>query len=289
MAIQWYPGHMHKARKQVKQLMPEIDLIIEVLDARIPFSSENPLVQSFQQAKPCIKLLNKSDLADPNLTEHWIAFLQQSKGVTAHAVNCHDKTRIKKLPGMCRQALQHRNVADKPARILILGIPNVGKSTILNILTGRTVAKVGDEPAVTKRQQKIQFGHNMELTDTPGMLWPKIENENSGYRLAITGAIKNTAMGFEDVALFAAEYMLQAYSEGLKKRYKLKTLPTTGYELLQAIGAKRGCLRPGGVIDLHKASEIFLIEIRQNTLGPLTFETPEMIQSELTEEERASQ
>jgi len=285
MAIQWFPGHMHKARKEISKVIPKIDIIIEVLDARIPFSSENPLVTELRNDKPCIKLLNKSDLADDAITKQWLAFFEQEKGVKAQAVNCEQKSKIKQIPELCHKLFPDRKTSVKPIRVLIMGIPNVGKSTIINILTGKTIAKVGDEPAVTKRQQIISLGNGIELSDTPGFLWPKIENINSGYRLAVTGAIKNTAMEYDDVALFAAEYLLQAYPDIVMERYKLKTLPNHDIELLEAIGRKRGCLQAGGMVNIHKVSEILLNEIRGKLLGNLSFETPEMVMAEHKESE----
>ena len=286
MAIQWFPGHMHKARKEIKKIIPKIDMIIEVLDARIPFSSENPLVAELRQQKPCIKLLNKSDLADPIATKKWLSYLSQQKNVEAQAVTSEQKTGIKKISEICLKMFAERNTAVKPVRVLIMGIPNVGKSTLINILTGRSIAKVGDEPAVTKSQQVISLGNGIELVDTPGFLWPKIENINSGYRLAMTGSIKNTAMEYEDVALFAAEYFLKAYPEEIKQRYKLQALPEKGAELLEAIGRKRGCLQSGGIVNMHKASEILVNEFRVKLLGRLSLETPEMIEIELSEVEQ---
>jgi len=286
MAIQWFPGHMHKARKEIKKIIPKVDLIIEVLDARIPFSSENPLVDELRQGKPCIKLLNKSDLADPVVTKRWLSYLSQEKNVEAQAVTCEQKAGIKKISESCLKMFAERNTAIKPVRVLIMGIPNVGKSTVINILTGRTIAKVGDEPAVTKSQQTISLGNGIELVDTPGFLWPKIENINSGYRLAITGSIKNTAMEYEDVALFAAEYFIKAYPDEIKQRYKLQALPDKPAELLEAIGRKRGCLQSGGVVNMHKASEILVNEFRVKLLGRLSLETPEMIKMELSEDDQ---
>ncbi len=277
MAVHWYPGHMHKARKQIKEAMPQIDLVIEVMDARLPFSSENPLVTELRGHRPCIKILNKSDLADPKVTQLWISYLEQEKGVKAQALMASEKSQVRKLPDLCRKMLPDRNRVSKPIRTMIMGIPNVGKSTLINSLAGKVIAKTGDEPAVTRHQQRIELGNGIILSDTPGILWPKFENVNSGYRLAITGAVKNTAIEYEDVALYAAEFLLRSYSDLLIERYKLKELPTTDMELLDMIGRKRGCLRAGGIVDMHKASEVLINDIRTGVLGKISLETPDMI------------
>jgi len=284
MAVQWYPGHMNKARRIIKESMSDVDLVIEVMDARLPFSSENPMVAELRQHRPCIKILNKSDLADPAITKLWLQHFDKEQGVKAQALSVLDKAKTKNLPGLCRKLLPGRGTAVKPIRVMIMGIPNVGKSTLINTLAGKTLAKVGDEPAVTKEVSKAQHRINLEggieLSDTPGILWPKIENENSSYRLAVTGAIKNTAIDFEDIALFAADYLIEAYSDRLVERYKLKQCSATGIQLLEDIGRKRGCLRAGGIIDLQRVSEILIHEIRSGALGLLSFETPEMIARE---------
>jgi ribosome biogenesis GTPase A len=176
--------------------------------------------------------------------------------------------------------LPNRLGKDKQIRAMIMGIPNVGKSTIINILADRIIAKTGNEPAVTKQQQRIRLPSGIMLSDTPGFLWPKIENENSGYRLAVTGAIKDTAIEYEDIAYYAAEYLLKAYPERLKERYELETLPQSDHELMEAIAQRRGCLRAGGHFDIYKVSTILLNELRSGALGPLSVETPEMASKE---------
>lgn len=285
MAVQWYPGHMNKASRKIAESMPDVDLVIEVMDARIPFSSENPMVAALRKEKPCIKLLNKSDLADEVVTQKWLAHLEKQASVRAQAVSAKEHGKVNKLPALCQKMLPHRNSGSKNIRLMIMGIPNVGKSTLINILAGRTVAKVGDEPAVTKNvstpQQRIILDGGIALSDTPGILWPKIHNEQSSYRLAVTGAIKNTAIDYEDIADFAAEYLLQAYPQRLSERYNLNRLPESAQELLEMLGRKRGCLRAGGKIDIQRASGILIHEIRSGALGPLSFETPEMIHEEL--------
>ncbi|MDH5484495.1 MAG: ribosome biogenesis GTPase YlqF [Gammaproteobacteria bacterium] len=282
MAIQWFPGHMHKARKEIKEIMPKIDVIIEVLDARIPYSSENPLIKPLRGDKPCIKLLNKSDLADPLVTQQWIDYFQAEHNIRALAVSQEQPALIKQTLQLCRQFYPDRKLSIKPVRVLILGIPNVGKSSVINTLSGRIIAKVGNEPAVTKRQQKINLDNGIELLDTPGFLWPKIHNPNSGYRLAITGAIKSTAMDYDDVALYAANYFLSAYPDLLMQRYKLKELPSSDMDVLESIGRKRGCLQAGGTVNINKASELLINEFRTKLLGNISLETPEMVETEIT-------
>ena len=288
MAVQWYPGHMNKARRIIKETMSDVDLVIEVMDARIPFSSENPMVAELRQHRPCIKILNKCDLADPATTKLWLEHLEKEQGVKAQALSVLDKSRTKNLPQLCRKLLPNRDSAAKYRRVMIMGIPNVGKSTLINTLAGKTLAKVGDEPAVTKMvsssQQRIILEDGIALSDTPGILWPKIENENSSYRLAITGAIKNTAIDFEDIAIFAADYLIDAYDQLVVERYNLAQCPATGFQLLEEIGRRRGCLRAGGIIDIQRASEILIHEIRSGGLGALSFETPEMVAKETSVE-----
>ncbi len=286
MAIQWYPGHMHKARKEIEEAMPQVDLVIEVLDARIPYSSENPMVAKLRGDKPCIKLLNKSDLADPEVTAQWIEYLEREQGVKASAITTLQPGIVKMIPDLCRKLVPNRDKTEKDIRTMIMGIPNVGKSTIINTLAGRVIAKTGNEPAVTKSQQRINLRNGIVLSDTPGILWPKVDNEASSYRLAVTGAIKDTAMEYEDVALFAAAYFLKAYPQEICERYNLSELPTDDMALLEAIGRKRGALRPGGRIDLHKASEVVLHDYRSGRIGLLSLETPAMAEVEKAEVER---
>ena len=283
MLIQWYPGHMHKASKEIKQALPNIDLLIEILDARIPFSSQNPMLNQLRDDKPTIRVLSKTDLADPQLTQLWQSYLEQDQGVKTLAVTTQQPDKIKQIIDLCSKMLPERTEANKVIRTMIMGIPNVGKSTIINVLAGRTIAKTGNEPAVTKMQQRINLKNNIVLSDTPGVLWPNVENRNSGYRLAVTGAIKDTAFQHDDIALFALEYLLKTYPDAMQTRYQLDSMPIDATGLLQAIGKKRGCLRAGNQIDMDKAAKLFLTELRAGTIGQISLETPEMIAAELIE------
>ncbi|PIP81254.1 MAG: ribosome biogenesis GTPase YlqF [Gammaproteobacteria bacterium CG22_combo_CG10-13_8_21_14_all_40_8] len=280
MAVQWYPGHMHKAQKEIREIMDDIDVIIEVLDARIPYSSENPLISQLRKDKPCVKLLNKMDLSDPLLTQQWLQALEKEQGVKALPVTTKEPQTMASLSETCRQLYYDNHRQDRPIKTMIMGIPNVGKSSIINLLAGRNIAKVGNEPAVTKRQQIIYIDNGIVLLDTPGILWPRVENQNSGYRLAITGAVKDTAIEYEDIALYAGEYLLKNYPMLLQQRFDLDNLPDSPLMLLEEIGKRRGCLRSGGHIELHRASEILIHEYRSGKLGLITFETPEMVQQE---------
>ncbi len=283
--IQWFPGHMHKARKEIEEAIPQVDVIIEVLDARIPFSSENPMISQIRGDKPVVKVLNKRDLADPEMTELWINHLEKEQGVKAMAVTTSEPQEVHKIMELCRKLAPHREEIGKNIRTMIMGIPNVGKSTIINTLAGRTIAVTGNQPAVTRRQQRINLQNGIVLSDTPGILWPKVENPHSGFRLAATGAVKDTAMEYDEVAFYTVEYLAQAYPERLKERYNIDELPESDIEIMEEIGRKRGALRAGGHIDLHKCSEILLHELRNGTLGQLTLEKPEMITQELVEVE----
>lgn len=291
MAINWFPGHMHKARKEIKKFMPEVDLIIEVLDARIPFSSANPLVPALRGTKPVIKILNKSDLADPAVTEAWQLALEREQGIKAISLSQNQRSQALGILKLARKMLAHRNLEHTALRVLILGIPNVGKSTLINTLAGRPIAKTGNEPAVTKSRQQIKLPENVLLFDTPGFLWPKLSPAACGYRLATTGAIKSAVIEFEDVALFAAEYLLEVYPDVLRQRYKLEQLPSpgepeSGLAVLEAIAKRRALYARKGVPDLHRVSEVLLNELRSGILGQISLETPERVareQAELSE------
>lgn len=280
----WYPGHMNKARRQIKDALPEIDVIIEVLDARLPYSSANPMLNELRGNKPCLKILSRDDLADPAITKRWIKHFEQQDETRAITVTTTESRTLKQIPKIVKEmAGQVRK--DRAVRVMVMGIPNVGKSTLINSLAGKKVAKVGDEPAVTKRQQKITLPSGIAIIDTPGVLWPRIEDQNSAYRLATSGAIRNTAIDYHDIAMFAAGELMTRYPENLKTRYKMNQMPETPEAILELIASKRGGLRAGGEIDWHKASEVLLNDIRGGHMGRLSLEVPEDIPEPLPEED----
>ena len=283
MAINWFPGHMHKARKEIKKVMPQMDLIIEVLDARLPFSSENPLVPALRGDTPVIKVLNKRDLADPDITAQWQAWLEKERGLRAITMTHNQRSEALDILRLADEMTPGHDRQKSALRVMILGIPNVGKSTLINTLAGRPVAKTGNEPAVTRAQQAIKLPDNVLLYDTPGFLWPKLSPEACGYRLAISGAIRSAVIEFEDVALFAADYLLENYTEQVLARYGLDERPEDGLALMDGIAAKRRFFRRGGIPDLHKVSEVLLNEFRSGKLGRMSLETPALIEQETAE------
>lgn len=283
MSINWFPGHMHKARKEIAEVMPQVDVIIEMLDARIPFSSENPLVPELRGDTPCIKVLNKADLADPALVSVWQQHFEQQKGVRAIPISQQNQDQIRALLDLCIELLPERNFDVRGPRAMIMGIPNVGKSTLINTLAGKVIAKTGNEAGVTKAQQRIRLENGVILTDTPGFLWPKLTPPSCGYRLAITGAIKESAFDYADIALYAADHLLQHYPDRLQKRYGITELPEHDLGVLDAIGEKRGCIAKGGVVDLTKAGAILINDLRSGQLGALCLETPDMVTQEVAD------
>jgi len=284
--IQWFPGHMHKARKAIREGLTAVDLFIELLDARIPFSSQNPMLEAMRGGKPCLKVLMKSDLSDPQINTLWKAHYQAQETTTVIMTSIQDRTSVSRIPHLCHEIYRRCGGTRLPLTAMVVGIPNVGKSSLINRLVGKAIAKTGDEPAITRMQQQIRLDEKVLLLDTPGVLWPNVENRHSGFRLAVTGAIRDTAISHEDVAVYAADYLIDAYPRRLQERYGLITLPQAGYRLIEDVGRKRGCLKRGGKVDKDRAAKILLTEIRDGSLGGLTFETPEMMYIELAETEK---
>lgn len=285
MTIQWFPGHMTRARRQIQDKLKLIDLAVELLDARIPLSSRNPMVDEILQNKPRLIVLGKSDLADPRETEAWIERFKY-EGHECIAVDASTGTRVGEIPELARVLMQEKiarqvskGINPRAVRALIVGIPNVGKSTLINRLAGRNIAITGDRPGVTKGQQWIKVGKEMELLDTPGILWPKFDDPIVGYRLAMTGAIKEQILDVQDIAFYATRELINRYWNTLIDRYGIEEERPTDTEqaeeiirIMEAIGRKRGCLISGGRVDLEKTSGIILREMRAGKLGRLTLE-----------------
>lgn len=292
MSIQWYPGHMTQARKKAAETLAMADVVVEVLDARLPQASSNPMIhelRAFRQ-RPCLKLLNKADLADPEVTKAWLAYFEKQPGVKAVAISCKKASDVARIPGLAQKLAPHRCDAIKPLRLMIMGIPNVGKSTLMNALVKKRVAAVGDQPAVTKSQQRIDISSRLTIYDTPGMLWPKIDHPIDGLMMAASHAVGVNAYIDIEVGTFLADFLLEFYPALIEARYGCPAEGIDGVSLLEIVARKRGCLikGSGGELDLEKASAVLLIDYRSGSLGRISLETPELRvlrQARLSEQE----
>ncbi|MBT0665899.1 ribosome biogenesis GTPase YlqF [Geobacter pelophilus] len=274
MTIQWFPGHMGKALEQIQDLIKRVDVVIEVLDARLPNSSSNHRLAELRRTKPWIKILNRHDLADPIVTKAWVRELELQTGVRALPMSAKKHADTKPLIKLCQAMAPKRGKPGFPVRTMVVGIPNVGKSTLINTLAGKNMAKVGDRPAVTTTTQQIDLRNGIVLSDTPGVLWPDMSDQNGAYRLAVSGAIGDNAMDSVTVATFAGEYLLGRYPELLQTRYGLQAIPGSANDLIVAVGRRLGCLASGGEVDLNRASEALLRELRAGKIGRISFEEP---------------
>jgi ribosome biogenesis GTPase A len=275
MPINWFPGHMNSTARAIKdRVQAGLDVVIELLDARLPGSSSNPMLAALTTGRPSLKVLNKQDLADPAQTDAWLAFYNAQPHTRAIALDAGEKAPARALIKACRELAPLRGDMHKPLRVMICGIPNVGKSTLINTLVGKKSAKTGDEPGITKLEQKFVLENGFYLFDTPGMLWPRIAIEQSGYHLAASGAIGRNAFDEEEVALELIAVLKRRYPEQLQARYGLTDLGADD-AVLQAIGVKRGAKIRGGAVQMHKAAEALLVDYRQGLLGRITLETPE--------------
>lgn len=292
MPIQWFPGHMSVARKKAGETMEYIDIVIEVLDARLPEASSNPMIRDLRvlRQRPCLKLLNKSDLADPAATKAWLAYYNAQKGVKAVAISCKKPGEVARVPALCQELAPHRNDNFKPLRMMIMGIPNVGKSTLMNTMLKRRVAKVGDEPAVTKAQQSFDIGPRMTLTDTPGLMWAKIAHDSDGMMLAASHAIGRNAVIDEEVATFLAGILLARYPAQLSSRYGCKVEGLDNAGVIETVARRRGCILKGrgGELDMERASLILLQDYRDGALGRISLETPQSRQAMLAADRLAA-
>jgi ribosome biogenesis GTPase A len=268
---------MNAARKKAAESMEKTDLVIEVLDARLPQASCNPMIEQLrkQRQRPCLKILNKADLADPVATKAWLEYYNAQKDVSAVALSCKKPADVAKVPGFALKLAPHRGTALKPLRMMIMGIPNVGKSTLMNALLKKRVAAVGDEPAVTKMQQRLYLGNNMVLIDTPGMLWPKIEHPTDGLMLAASHAVGVNAVIEEEVATFLADQLLTHYPQLLTARYGFSIDGMDGVAVLEGVAKRRAFRVKGGDLDLEKAAHTLLQDYRSGALGRISLETPQ--------------
>jgi len=274
MTIQWFPGHMVETENLLKKTISKVDIVLEILDARLPMASANPFVNKICKEKFRLKVLNKSDLADPEQTKAWLHYFETQKKTFAIAICGSQKSQVDEALNYCTGKI-NRNRARK-LKVMVVGIPNTGKSTILNTLAGKKIAKTGNVPAITRHQQRTSLKNNIDIYDTPGILWPVIESEQKAYILAASGAISDTAIDYNDIGFFAATLLLKRYSELLMQRYSfLKTIPENELSLIEKIGSARGCLKKGGIIDYQKASETLIRELRAGKIGRISFETPE--------------
>lgn len=281
MSIQWFPGHMAKARRQVEERLKQVDVVMELLDARLPLSSRNPMMQEILSGKPRLVLLNKYDLADANANRLWLEYFE-TRGIQAVLIDARTGKGVQLLPRLAAELigdrqkhLQNKGIQKKTVRSMVVGIPNVGKSSLINRLAGRSAAKTGDRPGVTKAQQWIKVGRKMQLLDTPGILWPKFDDPVIGQRLAASGAIKADIFPVEEVALFAVSYLRERYPDELKERYQLDVLSEDSVHVLEEIGKRRGCVASGGVVDWERAADALLRDLQSGKLGRVTLEFPE--------------
>jgi ribosome biogenesis GTPase A len=288
MAIQWFPGHMHLTRKAIGERIKEIDVVIEMLDARLPGSSANPMLAELIKGKPALKILSKQDLADPVRTTLWLAHYNALPGISALGLDTSMTQPAQALIEACRALAPNRGGMVKPMRVLICGIPNVGKSTLINTLKGKRAAKTGDEAGITNQELRIALADDFYLYDTPGVLWPRIIVEQSGYNLAASGAIGVNAFDEEVVALELLNYLIGHYPHALAERYKIEDVPSfTDETLLEAIGRGRGAMQSGGRVNTTKAAHIVIHDFRSCALGRITLETPEQFGLWLAEGKKA--
>lgn len=267
---------MVSARKKAAETMERVDMIIEVLDARVPEAGSNPVIKELRlhRQRPCLKILNKSDLADPAATTAWLNFYNSQEGIKAVAISCKKPGDVTKVPGLCEMLAPHRDNRLKPLRMMIMGIPNVGKSTLINALLKRRVAAVGDEPAVTKNQQGFDLNERMTLIDTPGLMWPKIEYDSDGFMLAASHAVGRNAIIDEEVASFLGDILLANYPSLLANRYGFSVEGLDGVGIIEAVAKRRGYQLKGGIPDVEKAALTLLQDYRTGALGRISLETP---------------
>src|SRR5699024_10070207 len=275
--IQWFPGHMAKARREIEENLKLVDVVVEIVDARTPKSSQNPMLQEVIKNKEKVIVLMKRDLADENRTLNWLDTLndEHTKSIAVAANSQNDINKVIQLiesVGLeAQKRMTDKGVNRRPVRAMMIGIPNVGKSTLINRFVNRKIAKIGDRPGITKHQQWIKINKNFELLDTPGILWPKFDNPDDGKRLAILGTIKDNLIPAQDVTAFLLHYLFEFYPETIKERYEIKDVEDM-WDVFETIGKKRGALESGGHINFDKVSQIVLKDFRTGKLGKISLE-----------------
>ena len=286
MNIQWYPGHMTKTRRQIEADLKNVDIVVEIIDARIPVSSRNPDIDSITAGKPRLVVLNRADQADPAGNKAWGTWLRQ-KGFSVLETDAKTGTGVGQFPNVVRGVLkdqiarwQEKGLVGRPVRAMVVGVPNVGKSTFINQVAKKKSAKAGNKPGVTRGKQWVSVDAGLELLDTPGILWPKFEDETTGIHLAFTGAVKDEIMDLETLACHLIEILAKRYPQALLERFKVEVDPEQpGWELLEQCGRKRGFLISGGEVDTERMARILLDEYRSGKLGRITFESPQDAES----------
>jgi len=279
--IQWFPGHMAKAKREISQMVKLVDIVIELKDARIPYSSTNPMIDEIVGKKPRLILLNKSDMADRSITKAWIDYYKK-KNIIALDIDSITGYNIKNIIPYAKIVLtdefkkrEAKGIKKTSIRAMILGIPNVGKSTLINKLAKRKAVNVGDKPGVTKTQSWIKISPELDLLDTPGILWPKFEDQMVGVKLAMAGSIKDDILDLEDLSVKSIDYLKENYPNNLKERYNLEDLSIDSHELLSVIAKKRGCILKGGIPDLERVEKLIMNELRDLKIGRMSYEKPE--------------
>ncbi len=283
MNIQWYPGHMTKTRRQMEADLKHVDIVVEIVDARIPISSRNPDIDAICGNKPRIVMLNRADQADPQLTRTWADYFNKTLGIPAAAADSRAGTGVGQMAALARSALKEqiarwkeKGQVGRPIRAMVVGVPNVGKSTFINKAAKRKSAKTGDRPGVTRGKQWVSVDSGLELLDTPGILWPKFEDETTGLHLAFTGAVKDEVTDLEGLACALLELLRNRYPQAVKERYKVAELEgRQGWELLEDCAKNRGMRISGGEVDTERMAKLLLDEFRGGKLGCFTLEAPE--------------
>ncbi len=281
--IQWFPGHMAKAKREIEEYIKKVDLVIELKDARIPYSSTNPLLNDIIKNKPRLVILTKAQMADPKVTKEWINYYKNNN-ILALDIDSEANYNIKQIIPYCNKALEElfkkrmdKGIKSKDIKAMIVGIPNVGKSTLINKLAKRKAVVVGDKPGVTKSESWIQIEDSLRLLDTPGVLWPKFEDQTVGLKLFMAGSIKDDILDLNELTIRAIDYIKEYYKDLLMKRYDIIDIDSKdSYQILEEIGIRRGALKKGGIIDFDRAVKLFLYDLRNVKIGRMSYETPQI-------------